>query len=497
MQEKQINIGELMGISGVKFGTSGARGLVADMTDEVCYAYTQGFLQHLEATGELRGSGPVGVSGDLRPSTDRIMAAASRAIADKGYQPVQLGKLPSPAVACWGLSRAAPTVMVTGSHIPDDRNGIKYTKQAGEILKPDEVAMRRQLVTIEAGFFDQAGRITQSDPAADPVRDGLDLYLSRYLDFFPKHCLDGKKIGLFQHSAVGRELMQRIYEGLGAQVVPLGWSDTFIPVDTEAIRPEDVQAARQWARADDYFAILSTDGDSDRPLIADENGKWMRGDVAGILCAAWLGADAVVTPVSCNSAVEKSDLFERVVRTRIGSPYVIEAMQQARADGFTCVVGYEANGGFLIETPIQRFGGSLTPLPTRDAIILHLAIMLAAIEKDVPISRLVADLPQRFTHSDRLKEFPTEKSKAKISELYAGVFGRDRAAIEQVFGASFGRVTAIDATDGVRITFDTDEVVHLRPSGNAPEFRCYTEADTESRAAEINRVAIAIMATWR
>ena len=101
-------IHELMQQTGVRFGTSGARGLADQLTDFVAYAYTQGFLQFLESAGELKAKGtPVAVAGDFRPSTDRIMAAALRAAADLGYTPVNCGKIPSPALAAWGL---APTM---------------------------------------------------------------------------------------------------------------------------------------------------------------------------------------------------------------------------------------------------------------------------------------------------------------------------------------------------------------------------------------------------
>ena len=53
----KIKINDLMQQSGVKFGTSGARGLASEMTDSVCYAYTKGFLQYLEASGELKKAG--------------------------------------------------------------------------------------------------------------------------------------------------------------------------------------------------------------------------------------------------------------------------------------------------------------------------------------------------------------------------------------------------------------------------------------------------------
>jgi len=70
--------------SGVRFGTSGARGLASAMTDEVCYVYTAAFLQHLASEAVISPGSLVGIGGDLRPSTDRIMAAAGRAAGDAG-----------------------------------------------------------------------------------------------------------------------------------------------------------------------------------------------------------------------------------------------------------------------------------------------------------------------------------------------------------------------------------------------------------------------------
>jgi len=160
-------------------------------------------------------------------------------------------------------------------------------------------------------------------------------------------------------------------------------------------------------------------------------------------------------------------------------------------------VGYEANGGFLLASNMESAGRILTALPTRDAVILHIAIILLSIQRQTPISQLVAELPRRFTYSNRLKNFPTEKSRARLDELYTGDTVRDRASIEAVFGACFGPVASIDATDGLRITFENEEIVHLRPSGNAPEFRCYTEAATEARAMEMNRICMDIMGGWR
>jgi phosphomannomutase len=64
---------------------------------------------------------------------------------------------------------------------------------------------------------------------------------------------------------------------------------------------------------------------------------------------------------------------------------------------------------------------------------------------------------------------------------------QDKAAVEEMFGSLFGEVDQLDRTDGLRITFDSGEVLHLRPSGNAPEFRCYNEADSIERVREMQQ----------
>jgi len=497
MGDQAADMNEIMLHSGVGFGTSGARGIASDMTDWVCYAYTMAFLQYLKETGELLSKDNVAIGGDFRPSTDRIMAATGKAVGDLGYVPINCGKLPTPALTYYGLVNSIPTIMITGSHIPEDRNGIKFTKKEGEILKDDEAGIKRQRVALPDELFAENGQFKNQIDIIDPTEEAIELYINRYLDFFPKGCLLGKRIGVYQHSAVGREIMAKILSGLGAKVEKLGRSDTFIPVDTEAIRPEDIELARQWAVEFEFDAIVSTDGDSDRPLISDENGKWLRGDVAGILCASYLKADAVTAPVSCNSALEKSNLFKSVYRTKIGSPYAIEGMQNAMKDGANPVIGYEANGGILLGSAVEFDGKILKALPTRDAVILHIAVLLLSIEKKMKISELLAELPQRFTFSNRLRDFPTEKSRAKISELSSGDKLQNTQAIEAAFENRFGRVVSLDLTDGLRITFENEDVLHLRPSGNAPELRCYSEADTESRAEEINNECLNILESWR
>jgi phosphomannomutase len=488
----KISIQELMAKSGVAFGTSGARGLATAMTDSVCYAYAQGFLQYLESIGEIKRAGErIAVGGDFRPSTSRVMEAVCRAADDLGYRAVNCGKIPSPAVALFGFENKIPSIMVTGSHIPDDRNGIKFNKCAGEVLKSDEKGMSSQIVELDDALFGADGNFSELKKPHEISPEAGENYVMRYLNFLPHDALKGLRVGVYQHSAVGRDVLVKIFSHLGAEVTPLGRSDKFIPVDTEAIRPEDVQLARDWAATGKFDALVSADGDSDRPLVSDEKGNWLRGDIAGILCAKFLAADSISTPVSCNTAVEKCGWFKEIRRTRIGSPFVVASMMEASIGGAKRVVGYEANGGCLLNSDIEADGKFLRALPTRDAVIVLLGILLLAKAQQQKISELAATLPARFTASDRLKNFATKKSAAILAKFNSGSEAADKIEIEKMFGEICGKVSSLNRTDGLRIVFANDEIIHLRPSGNAPEFRCYAEAATDERARDITEDALA------
>ncbi|GBQ32632.1 phosphoglucosamine mutase [Gluconacetobacter sacchari DSM 12717] len=479
--------------SGVAFGTSGARGLVTAMTDAVCFAYTVGYLRHLAALGEFAPGAPVAVAGDLRPSTPRILRACVAAIRHMGGEPVFCGYVPTPALCLHAFARGCPSLMVTGSHIPADRNGIKFNRARGEFMKSDEAAMRTLDVALPEGWFDADGALIAAGTLPEPT-DVVPVYVARYRAFFGPDALSGLRLGVYQHSAVGRDVLMLVVEALGGTAVPLGRADSFIPVDTEAVRAEDAALAREWAATGGLDAILTTDGDSDRPLLADAHGNWLRGDVLGILAARFLGAAAVATPVSSNTALEKSGFAQEVRRTRIGSPFVVSAMTEAAEAGITPSVGYEANGGFLLATDIAQGDRVLHALPTRDAVLPMLCALVLARRQNTDLAGLVATLPPRFTLSDRLMNMPTAQSQAEIEKLarHPAEGARALGFIHQPEDLAH-----VDQTDGLRMTFANGEVIHLRPSGNAPELRIYVEADTPERAAALLKTGFDAVSVWK
>ncbi|HSX28022.1 MAG TPA: phosphomannomutase [Candidatus Saccharimonadales bacterium] len=491
--------------SELKFGTSGLRALVTDMTDLECYINTLGFLAFAAELGHLQaGGGVVYVAGDLRHSTPRILRAVYKAVVDAGYEPVYCGLVPTPTIAYYALVKHAPCVMVTGSHIPEDRNGIKFHKADGEVLKEDEAAIKEAVAAVRANTykldaaaapFDENGMLLEPPtlPEADPEAGAL--YRERYTAVFAPDTFAGKKIVFYQHSAVGRDSLIEILEALGAEVVPVGRSEKFIPIDTENVTPADQKYFRQLAAEHpDAFAIVSTDGDSDRPFLIDHEGTFNRGDVLGAVVADWLKADFAAYPVSSSDATDEYLQTKGVAvqHTKIGSPYIISAMQAAQQSGKQRIVGWEVNGGFMLGCDFELQGKKLTALPTRDALFPIMCAMAAAIEGNQSVKELFLTLPQRFSQAGLINNFPTEVS-LQILEHFSKDNEETRRHIEQYFSPErgFGRVKEIVTLDGLRITFDNGDIAHMRPSGNAPQLRCYSVADSQERADEIVALALA------
>tara|TARA_R100000935_G_scaffold27031_2_gene47145 strand:+ start:2829 stop:4193 length:1365 start_codon:yes stop_codon:yes gene_type:complete len=447
-----------------KFGTSGLRGLVLELTPTLVADHVRAFIAACPM-----GSG-IFIARDLRPSSPAITQMVIDAARAEGLHVTDCGAVPTPALALASIGAGAAAVMVTGSHIPTDRNGLKFYVPTGEIGKGDEAAILANLGRPSAGL---AGSIIENTTA------GPD-YVARMLAAYGT-ALKGRRIGVYSHSAVGRDLLVEIIAGLGGYVIELGRSTTFIPIDTEAVDETVRSQLAAWSLEYNLDAIVSTDGDGDRPMLTDEHGLVIAGDTLCQITGSVLRAEVAVTPVSSNTGAEK--LFSRVVRTRIGSPFVVAEM--AKVNGR--VVGFEANGGFLLGFTADGPVGILPPLLTRDAMLPIVVPLVAA--GDEGLATLVAAQPARFTATDRLVDLPTEKSLSLMTQFDANF--DDRAAFLAVLN---GLEEHVNRTDGLRITLTDGRIVHLRPSGNAPELRFYVEADSPNAAQETLVVGLAHLA---
>lgn len=460
----------------MQFGTSGLRGLVVDLQGHAAALYTTAFARHLIGEGLVSAGDKVYVGGDFRPSSPDIATTCIGALQRAGLVAVDCGALPTPALALYAMRRRCASLMITGSHIPADRNGIKFYRPDGEIDKADEQAITRiaseisdQIVDLTPGVAESAGDEANAE------------FLARYKGLLGEGALSSLRISVYQHSTVARDGLVSVLADHGAEVVPLGFSDTFIPVDTEAVSGETIARLRDWVSEHRLDAIVSADGDGDRPLVADETGQPLRGDLLGLMVARLLKARVVVTPVTSNSGIETAGGF-KVLRTRVGSPFVIAGMQAALNEGLgsgitdTGVMGFEANGGVLTASDFTVGECQLSALPTRDSFLPILACLSLAVQAQKPLSALAASFALPVAAADRLERFPSETSARLIAHL--------KASAENLAGflAPIGAVASVDETDGLRVTLSDGRILHLRPSGNAPEMRCYVEARTADAA---------------
>ena len=457
----------------LKFGTSGLRGLVTDLVGGPSFAYTLAFLRHVAASDADGARRVVYLGRDLRGSSAEILGDCAAAAAVAGFEAVDCGALPTPALALRSLREGCPAIMVTGSHIPDDRNGLKFYGRGGEITTTDEAGILAAFAAIGDATRDQQQPVVPQDATV------LGDYEQRYLDCFPSDALAGLRIGVYQHSSVARDSLMRLLGRLGAEVTALARSDRFIPVDTEAHRPEDVASIAAWTEDGSFDAIVSTDGDADRPLVADEGGRLLRGDLIGLLTARHLGLTTLVTPVTSSASIEQAGIVDRVVRTRVGSPFVIAGMADAAADGAERIAGFEANGGFLLHSDVVLGGATLSALPTRDAVLPIIAVLAEARQRGVALSKVVSGLNAGHAAAHRLPNVAAERSSAFLQRLSGD------EAFRTAFFTPVGSVAAVDTIDGVRTLLTDGTSIHFRASGNAPELRCYVEAGTAAEAARI------------
>ena len=448
-----------------KFGTSGLRGLVVELTPDLIADHVTAYLASFPEIDALY------IGRDLRPSSPEIAKTVADAALAAGIDVVDCGALPTPALALASMAAGAGAIMVTGSHIPADRNGLKFYTPRGEISKADEA-------TILAGLGKDTGAKGRGRKTTDDAAGTR--FVMRYIAGFGAEELAGLRIGLYAHSSVGRDLLAEALTGLGAKVIELARSETFIPVDTEAVDAETRARIRDWSAECRFDAIVSTDGDADRPLLADEAGTVIPGDLLGQITSVAMGAEVLVTPVSSNSGAEAGGRFARVIRTKIGSPYVIAGMKEAGGK----VAGYEANGGYLLGFTAQGPAGEIAPLWTRDCFLPILASLMRA--RTTPLSHLAEGEPGGVTRAARLTETPPD-----VSAILTGNLAAEPAA-RQAFLADLGENLAdTDLIDGVRMRTASGRIVHIRPSGNAPELRLYVEAETAAAADSLMQTGLA------
>ncbi|SDC30005.1 phosphoglucosamine mutase [Sanguibacter gelidistatuariae] len=430
------------------FGTDGVRGLAnRDVTAELALDLAVAAAHVLGQRGVFSGHRPKAVVGrDPRASGEFLSAAVCAGLASAGIDVVDVGVVPTPAVAYLaGNMDFDLGVMISASHNPMEDNGIKFFDRSGYKLADDveDQIETRMGEDWERPIGPAVGRMTQDFTA-----------VWRYVDYIVgtvPYRLDGLKVVVDSANGSASEVGPEALRRAGAEVVVIGSYPDGENINNGygATHPRRMAAATvgHWAHAG-----VSFDGDADRCIAADEEGNIVDGDqIMGILAQAHaargtLANDTLVTTVMSNLglklAMARSGI--RTVETNVGDRYVLEEM---RRGGFS--VGGEQSGHVLLTDYATTGDGTLTAL--------HLLSRLA--EAKVTMSELASSigrLPQTMVNVTGV-----DKSAAKTDvEVLSAV-----AAAEAVLGET-GRVL-------------------LRPSGTEALVRVMVEAESQDQADQI------------
>jgi phosphoglucosamine mutase len=367
------------------FGTDGIRGLTNSepMTAQMALAIGMAAGEHF-----LRGDHRhrVVIGKDTRLSGYMMESAMVAGFTSVGMDVVLLGPMPTPAVAMLTRSmRADLGVMISASHNPFADNGIKLFGPDGYKLSDDaERAIEKRLEKgPKLAKPEMIGRARRIDDAR-----------GRYIHFakstFPDHLrLDGLKVVIDCANGAAYHVAPEVLWELGAEVVPLGVNPNGLNINDGcgSTLPEVLQETVVASGADIGLAL---DGDADRLIVTDEQGRLVDGDQLMALIA--LGAqrrgelkgEAVVATVMSNLGLERrlGEAGLKLVRTQVGDRYVLEEMRKSG-----CNIGGEQSGHIILTDHAT----------TGDGMVAGLQVLAALVEANAPASALLRQfepLPQ-------------------------------------------------------------------------------------------------------
>lgn len=439
------------------FGTSGIRGDAETLfTSQFCFDLGRTFaifLDRHKLIGSVAiGMDPRGSSPRIKKSIENGLIHELRIVYDEGATSV-----PSMCYITRANESNAGSIMVSGSHIKDYLNGVKFFAFKDEILKENEKEIEEIYFSIKDKVYPDnkefSSMMINEDRAKEEYKQML---ISLSKGTFPKW-----KIVVDAGDGAQSDIMPQVLRILGADVVEENCTiqGKFFARDTE--NPEEFTSLSKKVvdvKAD--FGV-AYDSDGDRVIFVDSKGNFIPGEYIACLIAKESSSDTVVTTIGSSQVVDH--IGKKVIRTKVGSPYVVAVMKKNNIK-----LGFEANGGVISgEIMYTRDGGSTT-LKTLN----YLA------KTNQHLDEAVSELPKYYLFKTKV-DYKWELRDKIISEAKKAFSG-----------------IRIEEMDGLKIWLDENTWILFRSSMNAPEFRVFAESSDETKSKELLSKGIEFVKKW-
>ena len=434
------------------FGTNGVR-FVPGVSHDLDFAINLG-----EAIGTYFAAGEVLVGQDGRVSSPAVSNATVAGLLSSGRDVAEGGLVPTPAlqyaVKALGFRGG---VMVTASHNPARYNGLKVSGPDGvEIPHLDEQR-------VEKIYFDksQTKADWKSIGVARPEPSIVKRYLAGILSNVNAKAVADRKFTVVMDLGNGAQSVAAPYlvESLGCKVITLNSIvDGNFPGRGPEPTPEALKDLSAAVRSTGADLGVAYDGDGDRSIFCDEEGRVLWGDQSGCLLADFVlqkhkGA-TIATSIASSQAIESvaKKHEARVIRTRVGSVDISRTILERSA-----IFGFEENGGCIYQPHIAVRDGGMTT-----------ALMLECLAgRGMSFSKVLSFVVPKYYQAKTKVEVGPKKLDAVM-----------RAIERQAKGE-------VERVDGIKFWAGDHSWVLVRPSGTEPVVRVFSEAETQEAADQL------------
>ncbi len=431
------------------FGTNGIRRVFGeDLTLEFVHDITLSIATYFK-------NGPILVGYDGRDSSPIIAKIVCAALNYAGINCKNAGLVPTPALEFATKSLGYNgAIMITASHNPPEYNGIKPAASDGvEISREDELIIED--IYFEKKWIQNTAGWGKSENEDSVIRTYLDGVKSQV----DSNRIKSKRFKVALDLGNGAQVVTapKLCEELGCEVFLVNEKiDGTFPGRGSEPTPENLQKLSDVVKKSGVTLGVAFDGDGDRSIFCDNNGKILTGDKSALLLCKFIleknPKSKIITCLNSGSNIESiaKESDSQVIRTRVGSVEVSRKMIPING-----LIGFEENGGFMYGPHNQVRDGAMT-----------LALVLDLLSKsDKTLSELVGELPSSFTNKDKIK-----CSKDEAQKIILALKEENPDA---------------DTTDGIKIIFDTKNWLMVRPSGTEPIIRIYAEGDSQEKLDKI------------